>query len=118
MNVLEVGKEMVRLVQQVDNIELYRKILEYQSETLKVVEELTVLKGQLKALQEIIEVKENLSFRDNKYWIKKEGLEMGPYCTHCWDREGKLVHLHQDSGDTRHWFCITHGGRGMVAACF
>ena len=116
MGVLDTAKEAVQLVQKIDNIELYKQILDLQSEIIKVVEENTHLKEQVKSLQETMKIKDSLSFEDNSYWIEKDGVKNGPFCTHCWDREGMLVRLHQDK--TKHWFCITHGKPTAIAVSF
>jgi hypothetical protein len=106
MSLFDAAREAVQLVQQIDNIELYRRILDLQSEGLKVFEENQQLKEQIKSLQEALKTKENLEFENNSYYVRDDGGKKdGPFCTHCWDKEQQLVRMVKD-GST--WFCITH----------
>ena len=35
-----------------------------------------------------------LVFRDNMYWTtQNDGSQTGPYCSRCWDADGKLVRI-------------------------
>ena len=56
---------------------------------------------------ERLQIDQELFFEDNAYWRTKNSAKDGPFCTHCWDREGMLVHQHRDSNDL--WYCLTHG---------
>lgn len=107
MGLLDNAKEAVQLVQKIDNIELYRKILDLQADALKMVEENATLKNQIKSLEEKLKIKDSLTFENNDYWIKREdGSKDGPFCTHCWDREQKLVRLNLRGDEV--WSCHTH----------
>ncbi len=106
MGILDTAKDAVQLVQKIDNIELYKQILDLQSEAIKLVEENISLKNQNRALQEQLKVKDSLTFENNGYWIQKENTKEGPFCTHCWDKNKELVRKHLD--DTERWFCLTH----------
>ena len=96
MSVIETVRETVSLVKKIDNIELYRKILDLQAEIQKVVDENHEWKSRVKELERHLEIKEALIFRDNDYWVTKaDGTSEGPFCSVCWDVEGKLVRLHK-----------------------
>ena len=89
MGVLDTLKEAVGLMQKVDNIELYKRMLELQSQVVTLVEE-------NRALNERLVTREKLSFSKNAYWLD----DAGPFCSSCWDKEGKLVRLHGASKDS------------------
>ena len=102
MGILDTAKEAVQLVQKIDNIELYRQILDLQSEALKLVEENGVLKSRIRELEEKFVIKQQLLHRENAYWISVEDgtprdVRDGPFCVHCWDKDQKLVRLHHGS---------------------
>lgn len=110
MGILDTAKEAVQLVQKIDNIELYKQILDLQSEALKLVEEHGVLKGRIKDLEDKFVIKEQLLHKENAYWISiddgtSRDIREGPFCVHCWDKDQKLVRLHHG---TRYWWCLTH----------
>lgn len=83
MGIIDTLKETVGLIQKVDNIDLYRRMVELQTEVYSVIEE-------NRALKEKLATREKLTFRRNCYWIGDDG----PFCSRCWDVDGKLVRLH------------------------
>ena len=94
MGIIEEFKEVVKLAQKLDNMELYRKILDLQAEIIRVVEENMQLKAQVKELSKKLTIQETLEFKEEAYWRKLEdGTEDGPFCTSCWDSEQKLIRM-------------------------
>lgn len=92
MNVLDHIKETVKIIQKMDNIDLYKKILDLQAEVMDLIEENRNLKNRL-------EIKDDIKFIKNSYWIVKNGeMQEGPYCSRCYDYENKLVHLIKNEG--------------------
>jgi hypothetical protein len=106
MGVLETAKDAVMLVQKIDNIELYKKILDLQSDALKMVEENGKLRGEVHRLEEAFKIRDTLVFENNHYYGVKDDTKEGPYCTYCWDQDRKLVRLHKDDHDW--WWCLIH----------
>ena len=94
MGILDTAKDVVTLVQKADNLELVKQILTLQSDIMKMMEENRLLKDENRALREQLQVKRNLVFRENSYWMPKEdGFEDGPFCSTCQDVDGKLVRM-------------------------
>jgi len=92
MGVIEDIKEVVKLVQSIDNIDLYRKILDLQAEVTGLVQDKLQLAQQVQDLTDKLAIKGSLEFRDEGYWRKcDDGKEDGPFCTACWDSDKKLV---------------------------
>jgi L-fucose isomerase-like protein len=98
-------KELVSLVQQIDNIELYRKILDLQNEVQALSGDLLKFEERLRAKDKEIEsLKERLTFRahlihhNNLYFeTDADGDAVGyAYCTRCWEVEQKPVHVQQN----------------------
>lgn len=87
MGIIDNAKDVVSLVQKIDNLELYRKILDLQSEITKLVGKNTELKRQVKDLTEKLEFHGTLEHRDGAYW-KADGA--GPFCMRCWGKERAL----------------------------
>ena len=105
MSVIDNVKDVAKLIHQIDNIELYRKILDLQSEIMQVVEENHDLQLVIKDFQEKAEIKQTMVFSKNVYIKKNEkGNEEGPYCSACWDDKQKLVRL-QDYGHGEYLQC-------------
>lgn len=87
MGILDTVKDVVTLMQKVDNIELIRRMLELQTQVVALNEENLALKERLTT-------QEQLSFRDNFYWRGDDG----PFCSSCWDDKAKLVRIHKTPG--------------------
>jgi len=92
MGIIENVKEAVAIVQRIDNLDLYRKILDLQAEVTALVEENNALKRRLS-------VAEDLVFRENSYWRTNGD---GPFCCRCWDADSKLIRLIVQSGFKPH----------------
>ena len=106
MGILDTAKDAVMLVQKIDNIELYRKILDLQADALKIQEENDKLRGKVKSLEEALQIQGTLVFEDNSYFVIKVGSKEGPYCSLCWDKDRQLVRKHKDEHDW--WWCLIH----------
>lgn len=83
MGIIDTLKETVGLIQKVDNIELYKRMLELQTQAVSLVDE-------NKALKEKITTRDELTFKKNSYWRGDDG----PFCSPCWDKDNHLVRLH------------------------
>lgn len=94
MSILDDLKNVASTIQKIDNIELYRQILDLQNEVLQVVTENMELKGQLARAREQLSVRQSLRFENNAYWTG-EDLETsdGPFCAKCWDTKQQLVRM-------------------------
>lgn len=104
MGVLDDVKQVLKTVQQIDNLDLYRQIL--QAEVLELVEENRDLKSRLAELQEQVRIRGELMVRDDCYWRVGAGeAEDGPYCTNCWDVRGNLVRMWRSKADRSYSSC-------------
>lgn len=94
MSILDDLKSVVTTIQKIDNIELYRQILNLQQEVLSLVSENVELKATLSAANEQLARKQTLRFEYNAYWAG-ETLETsdGPFCAKCWDTNEQLVRM-------------------------
>ena len=87
MGLVENIKETAKLIQKIDNLDLYKRILDLQSEVMELVDENRRLKEELR-------VNTELTFDKNAYWIGTGKPREGPFCSCCWDGSGKLIRLH------------------------
>jgi hypothetical protein len=94
MSIIENAKEIAKLVQQMDNIELYKKIIDFQLELIDLVEQNRTLRTEIILLHEKLELKEKLIYENNAYWIKKDDdSKDGPFCSNCWDTKNLTVRM-------------------------
>lgn len=99
MGILDEVKSVATTIQKADNIELYSKILEIQSQAMDLIEENRELKNEIEDIKKKLETKQSITYNKQMYWVKKENELDGPFCTRCWDKEQKLIRLHKhDNG--------------------
>lgn len=103
MSIIEDAKSVVKLVQQIDNIELYGKILDLQGQIFELVDQNRKLKVDIDSLQEKLKTKAALKFEHNAYWkILQDGSREGPFCSRCWDVASNVVRMLQEPGSQYH----------------
>lgn len=94
MGILDEIKSVAKTIRQIDNIELYQKVLNLQSEIMELLEENSKLKRELGLLKDKFKIKESLKFEHDAYWIEEAGTAKdGPFCSNCWDTHQSLVNM-------------------------
>jgi regulator of replication initiation timing len=95
VGILDTAKELVVLVQKLDNVELLKHVLELQGQLGDLLEERRALREENATLRAALALKASLFFRDNAYWKRGEGDQVeGPFCTKCYAADGKLLPMH------------------------
>ena len=110
MSFIDNAKDLAKLLQQYDNLEVTQKVIDLQREALEMQEELSRLREELKAQKDVSDRDSKLVIIDHMYFLQDDAVHesrRGPFCSHCYDSEGKLVHMH---GNTHEGFrCRTCG---------
>jgi hypothetical protein len=91
MSIIDNIKDALQIADKMHNMDLYKQLVALQTEILALTDENARLKQEVRSLNDRLVVKESLVFRKNSYWIEKAGTEAGPYCSVCWDVDGRLV---------------------------
>ena len=90
---IDIGK----IIDIIKDPDLKIKINDLYGENLNLKEESFNLKRELNKLKDTNQIKSKLIHEDNHYYLKENDKKDGPYCTKCWDVDGKLVRLHKGS---------------------
>ena len=99
MSIVDNLKEVVALVQKIDNIELLRQIMSLQAEVLSLWDENNRLKAEVRAVKEQLAYAGELRFHRDGYWKPTpDGKEEGPFCSVCWDVDRTLVRMNNEVG--------------------
>ncbi|MFC1461489.1 hypothetical protein ACFLQR_03100 [Verrucomicrobiota bacterium] len=94
MGVIEKGKKLFKLAQQIGSIEIQQNVIELQSDILELQEEVQSLRKENEELNDNKKIDDELILQDNAYWrTTGEQTRKGPFCTRCWDTDKKLVNL-------------------------
>ena len=81
-------------------------LTDLQERYIEVCDENSLLKLQMQELDDILYLAKNLIYDGFCYWLITGTIKQGPFCQHCYDRDGLLIRLHED-GD--HWKCHSCG---------
>jgi hypothetical protein len=112
MGIIESAKEVVKIVQQIDNIELNRKVLDLEAEVLELTQQLREKDETISKLNEALETKGKIICQNSVYFmVDDEGNKKdGPFCTKCFDVDHFLCRLIQfhPGGDGRSWEWIQY----------
>lgn len=93
MGVIDNLKTIGSTLQKANKIEEYAQILEVQQQLLDMQKQIQDLESANRKLKEQIEIRDSLSIDRGAYWRLVGEEKAGPYCTRCYDVDGKLVRL-------------------------
>ena len=111
MGLYEAVKDVAKLAQQADNIDLYRKLLDLSAQALDMQSEIAKLKEENARLKRKQDLSSSIK-RHKEAFITLVGEEpMLRYCSHCWDADEKLVQLlcDEDTGSFECPHCKVQG---------
>jgi hypothetical protein len=112
MSILDNAKGIAEAVHQINNLELYQRVLALHSDIIGVVEENIKLRADIIDLKKKSVIKGKLRAVGQSevvyYLHEADGTKDGPFCTTCWDVDGKLVRV-RDYGDHSYScsYCLT-----------
>lgn len=110
MGLYEGIKDVAKVIQQADNVELYKKLIELSSQALEMQSEITRLSSENAELKKEREVENRIERHQEPYITLKEDVEQILYCSHCWDYERKLVQVKcYDCGSFKCIHCENNG---------
>lgn len=68
-------------------------LMEVQSRWIALRDELTMLQARLQNMEETLRISHDLIAQHGFYWLKRDGLRLGPFCPRCYDGDGALIRL-------------------------
>ncbi len=94
MDLLNMVKDAIGLVQKADNIDLLKQLLDINKEALEIQEEVNTLKRENKDLKEKLELHSKIVRHNDGLYITLEDdpLEIH-YCAICWGNDKKLIQI-------------------------
>jgi hypothetical protein len=98
MNAVELVKDLVKVGQNLQDIELFKKIVALQGEVFELDAANRELKKRVAELEEAAALRAKLTFEKNLYWLKDGNNIEGPFCTRCYDKESAVRRMISDSG--------------------
>lgn len=103
MGIYEGLKDAITIAQKVDNIDLYKKLLDLSKEALDMQDQISKLQAEIIQLKNAKELEERVEYHKledvdelhTEYpyvTLKNDPLRIR-YCAVCWGKDGKLIQL-------------------------
>ena len=104
-------KDVAKLAQKADNIELYQRLLDLSAQALDLQAENTKLKEENAELRKKRDLANEIVRHKESYITLRDDEEQLQYCSHCWDADEKLVQLlcDEDTGSFECPHCKVQG---------
>ena len=93
MGFYDAFKDVVKLAQKADNLELYRQLLDLSAQALDLQEENIKLKEEIYNLSKEKEVERHIVRHDQPFITLDDDEQNLPYCAVCWTKEKKLYQM-------------------------
>ena len=90
MGILDNAKQVASAVHEINNLELYQRVLNLHSDIIELVEENNRLRDESKELLKTISLKKVMVFKEPFY--EQDG-DKTPYCPACWETKNIPVHV-------------------------
>jgi hypothetical protein len=89
MGLIDTVKETLQLVDRVQNVDLYKRLVDLQREAMEFTEQLRSKDETIVQLRQALELKGKLTCKGSVYFIADEKGDFidGPFCTTCFDVE-------------------------------
>jgi hypothetical protein len=105
MSILDNAKEIARAIQEINNPDLFKRVLALHSDIVGLVEENRQLRDENQELKEKIRLKGVMKFQE-PFWYQPG--DKIPYCPGCWESNAQPVHViveWQDAAGKNIWRC-------------
>ena len=97
MGLYEGIKDVAKIVQQADNVELYRQLIDLSAQALDMQDTINKLSEENAKLKKKQDIEERIQ-RHSELYITLKGEDDILYCSHCWDNERKLIQVSTQNG--------------------
>ena len=103
-------KDVAKILQQADNIDLYRQLLDLSVQARDLQNEVAKLQQENVNLKKELEIEDDIERYEKLFVTRKSDDTKIKYCSRCWDAERKLIQIDcHDSGNFSCPHCITGG---------
>lgn len=87
MSIIDNVKDVVKLVQKLDNVELLQETLKLQTEIVQLTNRVKQKDEEIAQLKQTLDVKRRLVRKGSAYYVTDQDGKItdGPFCTRCFD---------------------------------
>ena len=90
-------KDVAKIVQQADNVDLYRQLLDLSAQALELQAENARLKDEIQELKRNKINEEKIVRHKQPYITLQDDAQLLKYCGICWDSEHKLIQMRESA---------------------
>ena len=84
-------KDVAKIVQQADNVELYRQLIDLSAQALDMQDEIAKLREENKELKRVKDIEDDIEYHIDSFVTRKNDTRPIKYCAACWADKKKLV---------------------------
>ena len=88
-------KDVAKVMQQADNIELYQKLLDLSALALDMQDEIAKLREENKEFKRVKDIEEDIEYHIDSFVTRKSDAKPIKYCAACWVDKKKLVPIQE-----------------------
>jgi len=93
MGLYEGIKDVAKVIQQADNVELYRQLIDLSAQALDMQNEISRLSTENVELKKMRDVENRIERHQEPYISLTNDSEQILFCSRCWDYEQKLIQV-------------------------
>ena len=108
MGLVENIKDVAKIVQKSDNLDLYRQLINISEQALDQQNTINHLQEKIERLNKKLKNKEKIQ-RHPELYLTIEGDDNIIYCTHCCDNQEKLIQMRTTKGQFECPHCKSKG---------
>jgi hypothetical protein len=86
-------KDVAKVLQQADNVDLYIKLIDLSAQALEMQQENIRLNEEIVRLKDNSEIAKKIERHSESFLTLKDDDLKTMYCSSCWDKDNKLVQL-------------------------
>lgn len=110
MGLYEGIKDVAKVIQQADNVELYKQLIDLSAQALDMQNEISRLSTENAELKKLRDIENRIERHSEPYITLKDDSNQILFCSHCWDYEQKLIQVKcYDTGKFKCTHCENDG---------
>ncbi|MFR0677934.1 hypothetical protein [Dysgonomonas mossii] len=110
MGLYEGIKDVAKVIQQADNVELYKQLIDLSAQALDMQNEISRLSTENAELKKLRDIENRIERHSEPYVTLKDDSNQILFCSHCWDYEQKLIQVKcYDTGKFKCTHCENDG---------
>ena len=102
MSWIDAGKLAWEAIEDLKDAKAKKAVADALLEGAKIAGENAELRARVRELEEQARLRAELVFEGNAYWLPRDGGREGPFCSKCFDVDGKVIRLHHWEESRQH----------------